>query len=61
MSDFFVGFKLTNLNGEHIKWIIALMKIIYFTVPKEINISKINILPFLIVREISLLFPFRKM
>ena len=42
------------MNGEHIKWIIAIMKTIYFIVQKDINISKINILPFLIILEILL-------
>ena len=53
------------MNGEHIKWIIAIMKTIYFSVQKDMNISKINILPFLIILEILLSqsfisFPFRE-
>ena len=63
---FVVSFKRTKLNGKHIKWIIALMKPIYFTVRKDMKSLRNQYFVFsnrpqnLILAKFLYFFPFAK-
>ena len=56
----FVAFKLTNVNGEHIKYIIALVKTIYLLHCSKRNKYLKNQCFVFSDSEISLVFPFAK-